>query len=464
MALADGLITRETSFFDYGCGHGGDVRHLKKMRVRASGWDPAHRPKERLQAADVVNLGYVLNVIEDPAERVQALQRAFSLATCVLVVAVRVDRTLDSQTEFSDGCITGAGTFQKIFTQAEFREYVETALKHRARVAAMGVAYVFTNEEAESAYLANRAFTRRLEYRTDLIADFARHPIARKYVGLATELGRVPLPDEFAGYPKLVEAFGSPQRVERLTLRTIDRAAFEGSRAQRREDILTYVAMLRLQGLKPPPYTSLPESIRGDVKAIWKTYSGALQEGERFLFSMGSPDNVRDACRSSPVGKLLPEDLYVHRSAEDELPALLRLVVFAARQVVGLLSYDVAKISLDGRAVSFLAYENFDDEPHPRLLRSVKVYLPRASFGIREYQSADNPPILHRKDALVSPTYAYFERFRALTLEEERLGLLSSVDIGFRKSWEALLVARNVRLEGHTARSISTRSSGSDNA
>ncbi len=34
---------------------------------------------------------------------------------------------------------------------------------------------------------------------------------------------------------------------------------------------------------------------------------------------------VREACAQSPVGKLLPDDLYVHKSAEDRLSPLVRL-------------------------------------------------------------------------------------------------------------------------------------------
>jgi len=36
------------------------------------------------------------------------------------------------------------------------------------------------------------------------------------------------------------------------------------------------------------------------------------------------------------------------------MPALLRVLLFVAHQVVGEVDYNVAKISLDGREVSFL--------------------------------------------------------------------------------------------------------------
>src|SRR5262249_8351421 len=159
-----------------------DIRYLQSRRVSVNGWDPHHRPKGEGKPADVVNLGYVLNVIEDTAERDETLVRAFALARRVLVVAVRVGSAYDEADEYGDGVLTRRGTFQKIYTQAEFREYVESVLQRRTYVAALGILYVFKNEEAEVAYVANRAFTRRLEYRTDLIADFKKSKIATSYV------------------------------------------------------------------------------------------------------------------------------------------------------------------------------------------------------------------------------------------------------------------------------------------
>ena len=53
--------------------------------------DPAFFPDETRTPADVVNLGYVINVIEDPAERVVVLAAAWELARKVLIVSARLD-------------------------------------------------------------------------------------------------------------------------------------------------------------------------------------------------------------------------------------------------------------------------------------------------------------------------------------------------------------------------------------
>src|SRR5262245_41316533 len=68
-ARGDGLINGATTVLDYGCGRGDDVARLRGEGITCTGWDPVHNPAQPPAEADVVNLGYVLNVIEDPAER-----------------------------------------------------------------------------------------------------------------------------------------------------------------------------------------------------------------------------------------------------------------------------------------------------------------------------------------------------------------------------------------------------------
>src|SRR3989338_1383923 len=85
LALTDKILTTEKSFFDYGCGHGDDLRLLGGLGFQAAGWDPVHRPDQERRHAPVVNIGYVVNVIENPAERQDALRRAWALAEQVLI-------------------------------------------------------------------------------------------------------------------------------------------------------------------------------------------------------------------------------------------------------------------------------------------------------------------------------------------------------------------------------------------
>jgi DNA phosphorothioation-associated putative methyltransferase len=175
-----------------------------------------------------------------------------------------------------------------------------------------------------------------------------------------------------------------------------------------------------------------------------------MSEAETFLFSIGQPGVVKEAFAKVKSGKLVFDDLYIHRSLEEELPPLIRLMTFAGRQIVGDMGHNVIKLSVDGRNVSFLHYENFDDDPHPALRFGMRVYLPKATYQLRDFSKSLNPPILHRKDSLVSKSYPYYSVFRELTLAEERVGLLSRNGIGFRSQWEELLDTQNIQIEGHT--------------
>lgn len=89
-ALQDGFIAPTATVFDYGCGHGQDVEFLAAQGISCGGWDPAFRPDAPKHAADVVNLGYVLNVIEDIDECASTLRQAWDLASDLLIVAALV--------------------------------------------------------------------------------------------------------------------------------------------------------------------------------------------------------------------------------------------------------------------------------------------------------------------------------------------------------------------------------------
>jgi DNA phosphorothioation-associated putative methyltransferase len=141
LALSDELIRETDTFFDFGCGHGGDIDYLRRRKFTAAGWDPFHLPNSPIVPADIVNLGFVLNVIEDPNERNETLRVAFNLARKLLIVSVRVEHGFGSAAEFGDGILTSKGTFQKIYEQAEFKEYVELVLDRKVHVAGIGVVY-----------------------------------------------------------------------------------------------------------------------------------------------------------------------------------------------------------------------------------------------------------------------------------------------------------------------------------
>jgi DNA phosphorothioation-associated putative methyltransferase len=449
LAMTHRLIREDCTVLDYGCGRGEDVGLLKKEGLEAEGWDPYFRPDAPLKPADVVNLGYVLNVIENPAERSDTLRKAYDLARRALVVAVRVDQSLDKGIPFQDGLITSRGAFQKLYTQAEFRQFVGETLGVRPHVAGLGVTYAFKEQAEEARYVAENAFRRVINYQKNIVDEFTADPDAAALIERVRQMGRLPLDEEFDAYGALEGAFGSRARISRLVWKAVHPETLDDVQKQRRDELLVALAMIRLQGSKGMPLKMLPPDVQADVKSLWTSYQAAVKQSEAFLFGMGNPSVVKEAIAGATFGKKLPEDFYFHLSQEPNLPPLLRLVVFAARQIVGDVDCDLIKITTDGRKVSFLRYPDFDRVPHPELKYSVKVYLPKAAHSFRDYADSSNPPLLHRKEAFLDELHPDFQRCSELTAQEETLGLLSRSGIGFRKGWRAALVEKQVAESGY---------------
>jgi DNA phosphorothioation-associated putative methyltransferase len=72
--------------------------------------------------------------------------------------------------------------------------------------------------------------------------------------------------------------------------------------------------------------------------------------------------------------------------------------------------------------ISYLFYPEFDTEPYPSLHTSMQIDLRDLIVTYRDYDSSDNPPILHRKETFVGPNYPLFEKFTKLTQQEEEWG------------------------------------------
>ncbi len=158
-AFDDGLLDSSDAIFDYGCGRGDDIRMLARLGFATAGWDPAHAPTEPKTPAPVVNIGYVVNVIEDPLERASALYDAWSLATKVLIVSARLtwDPDASSGKPYGDGRLTKTGTFQKYYTQEELRDWISGVTGERPITAAPGIFYVFRDHTTAQSLLARQS-------------------------------------------------------------------------------------------------------------------------------------------------------------------------------------------------------------------------------------------------------------------------------------------------------------------
>jgi hypothetical protein len=155
LLLANELVHDDDTVLDYGCGHGEDVAHLTALGYDARGWDPHHRPDGDRSPADVVLCSYVLNVIEDPTERLEVLTEVHRLARQVAVVAVRTtaERALmEGATRHGDGWITTKNTFQTLWSQTDARTLLEAATGTPPVALAPGVFAMFATAAAEEAW------------------------------------------------------------------------------------------------------------------------------------------------------------------------------------------------------------------------------------------------------------------------------------------------------------------------
>ena len=451
-----GLITTERTFFDYGSGRGEDVAGLRAAGIHASGWDPHFNPDAPKASADVVNLGYVINVISDAAERHHAVQEAWKLTEGVLVVSARLDierRSLSRGRACGDGYLTGHGTFQKFYRQAELRAWLDELLETDTVALAPGVFVAFKSEHDANEFLLRTRRRRRVAVavsRSDRIYDEHREAIDA-LIAFFADHGRLPAQTERLDLQQaLIDAVGSVRRAWRVAAAVTPDTDWETVTAERRSDLLADLALLKLN--RRPTFTGLPEITRYDVRGLVGSYKQATAEADRLLFSAGNLRVVASAADESIVGKRLPTALYVHESAVQEMPHVLRVYEGCARWLVGEVDgANLIKLATDQPKVSYLEYPDFDLNPHPVLRRTTYVRIGDLDIDERDYSDSENPPVLHRKECFVSADYPLREKFARLTAQEERFGLLrgDTREIGNLCGWHERLDACDVQLRGH---------------
>ena len=453
IAVDAGMVSPEASVLDYGCGRGHDIQHLSQLGVRAEGWDPVHRPDGRRRPADVVNLGYVVNVIEDPGERASALASAWELTQRLLIVSARLgsEVQLGDYEDFNDGCITGLDTFQKFYTQGELRAWIDQTIETRSVAAAPGVFFVFRDEALKQSYLSARYRRRRAApklRKSDVLFEEHRD-LLEPLVGFVTDRGRLPAEQELSETEAIETVLGSLRRAFSVVRRVTGRDQWDQIRKQRQDELLVYLGLMRFTGR--PRFGELPADLRLDVRAFFSTYRNACQLADELLFTAGDMDMVSTAIRSARVGKCTGNALYVHVDALPHLEPILQMYEGCARSYVGAVNgANVVKLHRQEPKVSYLCYPRFDAEPHPSLLGALVVPLQTLDVHYYDYRDSGNPPVLHRKEQFVPEDYPHRAKFERLTRQEERWGLFDDPrSIGRRDGWLRALAAGSVQLRGH---------------
>jgi DNA phosphorothioation-associated putative methyltransferase len=436
-----GFLDEDKSIFDYGCGRGNDLDVLAAAGLNACGWDPHYAPQNPLSPATAVNIGYVLNVIEDLAERRQALCRAFELATEVLAVSVMLVGKGDTSSHrpYRDGHLTSRDTFQKYYKQDEAQAFIQKTLNDEAIPVAPGVFFIFSDKIAEQRFLAGRHRRRRdISHLLTLSPPNASDTTAESQVLIdenrdlidmiwrrALELGRLPqtdeLPEDIAS--SVVEQIGSVRSAIQLAQQAHEPRALVEARQARVEDLTIYYALNQFS--RRQKYRELPSELQRDIKAFFGTHARAETTGRELLFSLRNRSLIQSACLEAAerdLGHLLGEhSLQLHADLIDQLPTILRIYVGAAEQLygsIGIMSADLIKIHMQSSKLTLLRYDDFVGSSLPRLAERIKIDMSRLAVDYFTYADISRRPFLLEKSVYLKndPAYAAQRAFEVKLL------------------------------------------------
>lgn len=429
----NGLLSGDYSIFDYGCGRGDDLRELEAHGLDALGWDPNFSPDSDIVNSDIVNIGFVINVIEDQDERMAAVLGAWETTNKLLVISAMLgnESYITQFTPYKDGVITSRNTFQKYFSQAELKIYIERTLDEEPIAISPGIFYIFKDKALEQSFLKNR-HKRNYEWK-HLTAPkpvsedqarilFTKHQELLESFWLSClAYGRIPANDEFKDSAQIKEIVGSNKKALKLVTDWFGKEELELAANMRKEDLLIYFALGMFEGRKT--YTNLADDIKRDIKAFFDTHKIALHQAKELLFGIANIEQITKECIKAkdelPASKLshesgLPHSLTLHKKFIDDLSPLLRVYVYSALQLYGDLDgIQLVKIHITSGKVTLLGYEGFDDTPLPQLKERVKIKMAEQDVDFFDYINENQRPVLLDKVEYIDESFEDFKKQKA---------------------------------------------------
>ena len=441
-----GFLDGERSVLDYGCGRGDDVNVLQAAGIPAHGWDPHYAPDARLEPADVVNLGFVINVIEEPAERERALASAFSLARQVLTVGVMTVGRADvsGMTPYRDGYVTARNTFQKYFTQREAQDLITRVTGEEAIPVAPGVFMAFRDKLEEQRFLDRRS---RRHYdishllaiappvdgriaRPDTELSERQRELVHKVWRCALERGRIPHAQEV---PDRLEQdvraeIGSLRKALQLAQAEEDTSQLTAARDIRMGDLRVYFALNLFN--RRQAYSQMPPEMQRDIKAFFGSYREATEAGRALLYSVNDPDTLLQACQASSdagVGHLFDaHSLQLHAELIARLPEVLRTYIGCAEKLYGTIdaeTVDLVKIHIQSGKLTLQRYDDFFGKPLPRLVERIKIKMRDQDVDFFDHTGDKAAPRLTLKSRYMGKDQAGYNAQREFDRQLADLGL-----------------------------------------
>ncbi len=461
-----GLINKDTSVLDYGCGKGDDVNALIQAGINASGWDPHFAPNpEALAEADVVNLGFVLNVIEDEAERLNALRSAFGYArSCLAVAVMLVGRgDLNHARPYKDGFLTSRNTFQKYYSQSELRDFISSSLGVIPIATGPGIFLVFKDQTAEQRYLFQRQIGVRhaassfsvLEKSDGILPSSELSSddksAAQSIRTLIAQLGRAPhqneVPEDVSkqiANSKRSLAFFINQAVG-----LFDADELESLSANRVNEIRLFFALSAFS--KRPPYKELAPELQRDVKAFFGSHQRATIEGQALLFSIGDAAQLFEdveAAVTDGIGRLVGDKFQFHKLNLPKLSIRLRGFVAIAELLAGDLSdAPILRIHIESKKLTALYFDDFDSSALPKLSKRTKVDFRSFDVVSVDHTTRQEVRLLFFRSAYLTSEHPHYERQK---LFDDQLQKLDDLDFGLEgpdlKSFARSMLSADVRI------------------
>jgi DNA phosphorothioation-associated putative methyltransferase len=449
-----GLLQKDWTIFDYGCGRCSDMECLAAEGYLVSGWDPHYRPGEVLREADVVNLGFVINVIEDPAERVEALQKAFSLAKKVMSVGVMLYSACPPPGRpFRDGYLTSRNTFQKYFSQSEFKDYLELVLGTEVFIGSPGVAFVFADKDLEQRFASDRYRNRFSASRllaAEAVGGRSRQPelprvtkAEQRIKALESELsqlwkqtlelGRLPEAEEVSNLDLFINKVGSFGKAVRMMLKHYSSADLAAAANARMNDLTVYFSLQSFG--KRPPYRKLEPALQRDVKAFFGDYKSAMAAGAKLLMDIAQAEKIFEACAwaaENGLGYLdAQRSLQLHTSLVERLPSILRVYIGCGLTLFGDLNeIDLLKIHVTSGKLTLMQFDDFNASPLPRMVRRIKINIKHQEVDVFEYGGEYPMPLLYWKSRYINEDFSQYADQQSFEQELEGIGLNSGEGYG----------------------------------
>ena len=146
---------------------------------------------------------------------------------------------------------------------------------------------------------------------------------------------------------------------------------------------------------------------------------------------------------SVSIGKKLPEAIYIHKDAFQSIDKGLTNFISGISKALKVdnKNWNIVKLSKKDFKLSLLNYPSFFTDSYPSLEQSITIDLVKLTQRITKYSDYDNPPILHRKETMLSDSHPSYEEFKLVTQEGEAAGLYqNSRMIGFKALGNGLLL------------------------